>query len=283
MRKSQKKPRIPRSIRTKVLLRCEGKCEKCGEKLGDLVPDIHHIDGNPRNNDPTNLIVLCPNCHRKMERSPETLTRTPTLLTSAFVGEKFDLPRFQTYLKALDGIEGSETRYKLIERIRHQTTDLPLDGMPYDVREAVIQLLLILKKEIRNEKMRRLCLAILHIINGRRDNEVNTKIKELFLSWIEKNYQDFTIEERHHAMDIRQRLSKHNPQLIKELMLNSINKWSPDEFEKLYKEIEFDRLAKSHINELKSLLWKLRDEASKKQLNERLQRIDKLLSLYVFR
>ena len=201
----------------------------------------------------------------------------------AFVGEEFDLARFQTNLKVLDGVSDSETRYRLVERIRHQTTDIPYDGMPHNIRKTVIQLLLILKKEVENEEMRKLCLDILHIINGRRDDKVNMKIKELFLSWIEENYQGFTIEEKHYAMDIRQRLYEHNPEFVKELMLDSVNKWSPGEFEKLYKEIEFDRLAKTHIDELKFLLWKLRDEANKKQLSEKVQRIDKLLELSAFR
>lgn len=198
------------------------------------------------------------------------------------MGEEFDLGRFQTNLRTLEGVSDSETRYKLIERIRHQTTDLPHDGMPHDIKKAIIELLLVLKKEVVNEKMRRLCLDILHVINGKRDNDVDTKIKELFLSWIEENYKDFTIKEKHYAMDIQQRLYNHNPKFIKELMLDSVNKWSPEEFEKLYKEIEFDRLAKSRIGELKFLLWKLRDEANKKQLKQKVQRIDKLLELYHF-
>lgn len=200
-----------------------------------------------------------------------------------FAGEEFDLTRLQTNLRALDGIGDSETRYKLIERIRHQTTDLPYDGMPHDIRKAIIQLLLILKKELGNKKMRRLCLDIVHIVNGRRDNEVNSKIKKLFLSWIEENYQDFTIEEKRYAMDIRQRLYKYNPEWIKELMLDLINKWSQEEFDALCKEIEFDRLDEEYIREFKILLWKLVDEAKRKQSEEKMKRIEKLLSLHVFR
>lgn len=26
-------------------------------------PELHHIDGNPANNDPLNILPLCPNCH----------------------------------------------------------------------------------------------------------------------------------------------------------------------------------------------------------------------------
>lgn len=283
MQAGKRRLRIPRSIRTKVLLRCEGKCEKCGEKLGDLVPDVHHKDGNPKNNDLSNLIVLCPNCHRKEEKSPEILTSSAASVVCSFVGEGFDSERFLTNIDTLNELRDPQTRLIMIEKIRHQTTDLPLDGMPHDVKDAAICLLLILEKEIRNPKIRKLCLDILHIISGKRDSEVNDKIKELFLSWIEENLHEFSIEEKHYAMDIRQTLYKYDASFLKGLMLDSINKWSQEDFEKLYKEIEFYRLNRKCIKDLKMLLWKLRDDANKKQFNEKVQRIDKLLELYAFR
>ena len=44
------------------------KCEKCGwneiNEYSGLVPlEIHHIDGDFKNNREENLQVLCPNCH----------------------------------------------------------------------------------------------------------------------------------------------------------------------------------------------------------------------------
>ena len=33
----------------------------------DASVEIHHIDGNPANNDPFNLIPLCPNCHTELK------------------------------------------------------------------------------------------------------------------------------------------------------------------------------------------------------------------------
>ena len=42
------------------------RCEKCGltEWQGEKIPlEVHHIDGNRRNNDLSNLQLLCPNCH----------------------------------------------------------------------------------------------------------------------------------------------------------------------------------------------------------------------------
>ena len=54
-------------------MRSRARCE--GYTLGldciarlteDLEPLIHHIDGNPRNNKISNLVLLCPNCHSKV-------------------------------------------------------------------------------------------------------------------------------------------------------------------------------------------------------------------------
>lgn len=39
-------------------------CQRCGYKEFSDVLDVHHIDENRRNNNPSNLIVLCPTCHR---------------------------------------------------------------------------------------------------------------------------------------------------------------------------------------------------------------------------
>lgn len=37
-------------------------CEECGSKTGPMA--IHHVDGNPYNNDPLNLRVVCFLCHQ---------------------------------------------------------------------------------------------------------------------------------------------------------------------------------------------------------------------------
>ena len=36
-------------------------------KTGNTILQIHHIDGNSKNNSPDNLQVICPNCHAKTE------------------------------------------------------------------------------------------------------------------------------------------------------------------------------------------------------------------------
>lgn len=48
------------------------RCERCPFVPEDLCQlDVHHKDGNRKNNDPDNLVTLCANCHRivtKMEK-----------------------------------------------------------------------------------------------------------------------------------------------------------------------------------------------------------------------
>jgi hypothetical protein len=44
------------------------RCSRCGwaerhPRTGKVPLDVHHIDGNWRNNRPSNVRLLCPNCH----------------------------------------------------------------------------------------------------------------------------------------------------------------------------------------------------------------------------
>ena len=55
---------IPKGLR-KYIISLYDRCECCGYKE---VLDLHHIDENHRNNDPSNHSVLCPNCHAKIHR-----------------------------------------------------------------------------------------------------------------------------------------------------------------------------------------------------------------------
>ena len=48
----------------------EEKCECCGNTtwLGNIIPlELHHVDGNHKNNKLENLQLLCPNCHSLTE------------------------------------------------------------------------------------------------------------------------------------------------------------------------------------------------------------------------
>lgn len=54
------------AIRKRLLKRHGTMCQSCNntEWLGHPIPvEVHHLDGNPRNNSESNLQLLCPNCH----------------------------------------------------------------------------------------------------------------------------------------------------------------------------------------------------------------------------
>lgn len=40
------------------------KCKICGWSKDERVLEVHHIDENRDNNDISNLVILCPTCHK---------------------------------------------------------------------------------------------------------------------------------------------------------------------------------------------------------------------------
>jgi 5-methylcytosine-specific restriction endonuclease McrA len=57
---------IPRTVRDQVMGEFNHRCAKCGADH----PHLHHIDEDPSNNDPMNLIPLRPNCHLIDQHNP---------------------------------------------------------------------------------------------------------------------------------------------------------------------------------------------------------------------
>ncbi len=71
----KKRVDIPKSIRDGVLREFNHRCAICGTDN----PQVHHIDENPSNNEPLNLLPLCPNCHLVDQHNP-TATIDPEKL-----------------------------------------------------------------------------------------------------------------------------------------------------------------------------------------------------------
>ncbi len=65
---------VPTRTRQNVLSRANNRCERqdCRQVAK---PHIHHIDGNNRNNNYRNLIVLCPNCHSNAQNGEFTTSQ----------------------------------------------------------------------------------------------------------------------------------------------------------------------------------------------------------------
>lgn len=71
------KERRSKLSREYILYR-KNECEKCGVKNTFMVGDyrvkrkiltVHHIDHNPANNDPKNLMTLCRKCHVEIHKN----------------------------------------------------------------------------------------------------------------------------------------------------------------------------------------------------------------------
>ena len=56
----------PKIVLAAVLKEFNHRCAVCGTDR----PQVHHIDEDPSNNDPLNLIPLCPNCHLIDQHNP---------------------------------------------------------------------------------------------------------------------------------------------------------------------------------------------------------------------
>ena len=231
--------------------------------------------------------ILLP--HRKSRPVLETLERFGAKISKEMVWvpeiryeSQFDVERFSSNVSMFRNIQERDTREKILESITHQTTGLPYDGMSDSIRSNVINLLYTLQNECNSEKMRSRCLNILSIISGRRDEVVNVKMKELFLDNIHKMYSTLSVEEKSDAIGIVQRLQRYDPKIIDRLIVDAIETWTTTEFQNLLNSIEFNRLDKDEIERLRKRLWNWRANAMKNQEKEKVERIDKILGLYIF-
>jgi hypothetical protein len=61
------RPTVPAGVRREILIEANYRCAvpRC---MTALAIDVHHIDEDPSNNDPSNLIALCPTCHNAFHR-----------------------------------------------------------------------------------------------------------------------------------------------------------------------------------------------------------------------
>lgn len=73
----------------------EAKCECCGlsEWLGQPIPlDLHHKNGNHYDNNEDNIILVCPTCHRYLERKNRIITVLDRLKERSLPKKEKDRP-----------------------------------------------------------------------------------------------------------------------------------------------------------------------------------------------
>lgn len=58
---------IPQKTKSLLQQEINSQCPICDNQNVDHF-EIHHIDGNPENNSPDNLLMLCPICHSKVTK-----------------------------------------------------------------------------------------------------------------------------------------------------------------------------------------------------------------------
>ena len=108
--------RTPKKVREQVLKKFRHRCAICGGER----PQLHHIDEDPANNDPLNLIPLCPNCHILDQHDPTAETDQGKLrLLRKFRDPAILKPQFHPLfirLRFLDEIEDDKV---IIELEKH--------------------------------------------------------------------------------------------------------------------------------------------------------------------
>jgi hypothetical protein len=103
---------IPPKTSEKVLKEFNHRCAKCGADN----PHLHHIDENPSNNDPLNLIPLCPNCHLIDQHNPTRLVEPGKLsLFRIYKDPTILKPQFQPIFTRLQFFESAQGEFDLEE------------------------------------------------------------------------------------------------------------------------------------------------------------------------
>lgn len=89
-------------------------CAHCGFGISDVL-EVAHIDGDRSNNDLSNLVILCPNCHKMHDLD---LISTPTII------EMRDRPKEVRWAKRMKdaGRKAAETRKRRLAGRRAAAT-----------------------------------------------------------------------------------------------------------------------------------------------------------------
>lgn len=111
---------IPQKVAGKVFREFNHRCAKCGADN----PQLHHIDGDPANNDPLNLIPLCPNCHLTDQHNPTRFVEPGKLkLLRVYKDPTILKPQFHPIFKRMQFLESREGDFE-IEELEQKAIEL---------------------------------------------------------------------------------------------------------------------------------------------------------------
>lgn len=111
---------IPTKVAEKVLREFNHRCAKCGADN----PQLHHIDEDPSNNDPLNLIPLCPNCHLTDQHNPTRFIEPGKLkLFRMYKDPTILKPQFHPIFARMEFLESQEGDFE-IEELEQKAIEL---------------------------------------------------------------------------------------------------------------------------------------------------------------
>jgi hypothetical protein len=199
---------------------------------------------------------------------------------SVAVEKIFDLKRFKSDLDALERIPDKETMQKFLENLRNRVhSELPYEPLANEIRKEIYRLIDFLNLKISEKDFTQRCLDFLLVLLLRRDNKIQARISKIFLDKIEAMYPTLNTEQKCYALSILQRIHNYDYEYLRKLIEDAIEKWSDEEFAKLYRNISVNEIEKTSIRKLEHELWNLRSKAAKCQDKTKIKRIDAFLDM----
>ena len=112
---------IPKQVQEGVLREYNHRCAICGADR----PQIHHIDEDPSNNVPKNLLPLCPNCHLTDQHDPTRRIATGKLqLFRRYKDPTVLSPQFHPLFNRLQFLSGIEVDDSPTSSLEEQADEL---------------------------------------------------------------------------------------------------------------------------------------------------------------
>ncbi len=241
--------RVPISNKVKALLQKEinSICPFCALEDVDHF-EIHHIDENPSNNDITNLLMLCPTCHSKINKGDITQERVIEMKQSL----KFNSPSGEVSFREI-----FFKMFELHESIVSKLNLIPRNDMIHEANNLA---------KICNQSYREpkdffdLIYRILHLKYKCHSNIRDfSKVKIFFYDydWKIKNYINSFIslaklifEQKHSTFDVKVYINFLHSSSMDEIRLLfyyiiSRDKHEKEQLIKIFKELNFFNILKS--------------------------------------
>jgi hypothetical protein len=197
--------------------------------------------------------------------------------------DEFNPENVDLCIKNLKEITNPTVKQKVMTELRNKITDLPYNNVtPWtkDTKSSISNVISYIRELIEEETFLNQGLDILNIIANRCDEKTSDEIRRQFLDKIEAVYEDKRINKNSDLILLMQRLNEYKPELLKKLVIDSIEIWSDAEFNLLLNSIEFYRYEdKESIMNLNRYLLRAMVESLEKKNIGRTDRTEKVYNI----